>query len=66
MFILDDEELDENKLSKKGKIALEQIQRTQLKNKELQIDISNLQIVENYYTDVLREEVKNLKEDTKD
>ena len=66
MFILDDEELDENKLSKKGKIALEQIQRTQLKNKELQIGISNLQIVENYYTDVLREEVKNLKEDTKD
>lgn len=66
MFILDDEELDENKLSKKGKIALEQIQRTQIKNKELQIDISNLQIVENYYTDILREEVKNLKEDTKD
>lgn len=65
MFILDDEELDENKLSKKGKIALEQIQRTQIKNKELQIDISNLQIVENYYTDILREEVKNLKEDKK-
>jgi len=65
MFILDDEELDENKLSKKGKIALEQIQRTQLKNKELQIDISNLQIVENYYTDILREEIKNLKEDKK-
>lgn len=65
MFILDDEELDENKLSKKGKIALEQIQRTQIKNKELQIDISNLQIVENYYTDILREEIKNLKEDKK-
>jgi hypothetical protein len=66
MFILDNEELDEKKLSNKGKIVLDQIQRIKIKNKELQIDISNFQIVENYYTDILREEVKNLKEDKKD
>jgi hypothetical protein len=65
MLTLDGIEINENELSEKGKICLQQIQRIKLKKQDAQIDIANLNILEEHYVTILREEVKEIKEGTK-
>jgi hypothetical protein len=62
MLTLDGIEINENELSEKSQICLQQIQRIKLKKQDAQIDIANLNILEEHYVKILREEVEIIKE----
>jgi hypothetical protein len=66
MLILDGIEINENKLSEKGQICFQQIQRIKSKKQDAQIDLANLNILEEHYVKILREEVREVKEEIKE
>ena len=64
MFLFDDKQYDETKLSEEGKVAFVQLQNLAQRRNQLSMEYDNLQILSNHYTDILK---KNLpEEDTKE
>jgi hypothetical protein len=64
MITIDERQYDEANLSDKGRVALGQIVRIQGKRQQLQGELGDLAISEKHYSDVLREESKDLTEIT--
>ena len=64
MITIDERQYDEANLSDKGRVALGQIVRIQGKRQQLQGELGDLAISEKHYSDVLREESKDLAEIT--
>ena len=68
-FKFDDKDYDSDKLSDNGKLYLGKLQQIQAKQQQLNLEMADVNILQNHYSNLLKEELpkeEEVKEDKKD